>query len=1023
MAFLIQWGYALAIEIADAYIALYTRLPGVAKDIEAQLGAAVPDATAKPASQLGTGLMDGAANVIKGGAIALGGLVAAGLGTALVKGFQRLDALDQAEAKLSGLGHSAQGVDQIMNNALASVKGTAFGMGDAATVAASVVAAGVKPGEELERTLKLVGDAATIAGTDMSTMGSIVNKVATSDMMQMDVANQLMDAGIPILQLLASQMGITADEARTMASEGKISFDDFQAALESGLGGAALESGSTFQGAMDNVMAALGRIGESLLGGVFENLKGEFGDVAEWLDSLGPAFDTFGENVGAFAADAIPVAVEAIKGLVDGIVGLVTWIQDNADWLAALAIGIGIFAVAIGGYAIALAIVDGSMKAWFLTTQIGTGIMAVFNTVMAMNPIMLVVLAVIALVAALVWFFTQTELGKEVWENVTNAISTAITWLWESVLKPTFDAIGAVFVWIYETILKPVAEGIIAVFNGIGAVVTWLYENIIKPIFDGIAAVFTFINDIIITPIAYAIILILHLLGMAFDWLYANVIKPVFDGIAAVFQWIYDNVITPIINGVIAYINLWGSIFTWLYENIVKPIFDGIGAVFTWLYENVIKPVWEGIQNAIKVVADWIQNTLWPGIQTVLGFMGDGFKVLQDTIATVWENIKKAALAPVNFVIGTIYNDGIAKLFNDIAGAVGLDLRLEPMGLLSFAQGGVLPGYTPGRDVHQFYSPTGGLLELSGGEPILRPEAGRVLGSGWVHGINAAARTGGTSGVAKFLGGGGQAFADGGIWEAVGGTFKGAGDWLGSVVGAVAEIIKDPLGAIDRLILDPVKGLLEGLGGGFLGDVLTTLPLKAIEGIKSWFSGMVTPLSQGANGDWIGGNTLDRLMPIIQKYGLMITDTYGSPEYNRSLGRTDTSYHGDINNPAVDMAGSQSAMFAAAAEIYAMGGWRQILWQVAGHYDHIHVANQGGVFGDLPTRAYDSGGYLAPGLTLAYNGTGKPEPILTADQWGQMGRSNEPQIVVNVHAAPGMSEETIGRIAADRVAFEMRSAR
>lgn len=34
---------------------------------------------------------------------------------------------------------------------------------------------------------------------------------------------------------------------------------------------------------------------------------------------------------------------------------------------------------------------------------------------------------------------------------------------------------------------------------------------------------------------------------------------------------------------------------------------------------------------------------------------------------------------------------------------------------------------------------------------------------------------------------------------------------------------------------------------------------------------------------------------------------------------------------------------ALAATRYALGGWRQILWQVPGHYDHIHVAHQGGM--------------------------------------------------------------------------------
>ena len=47
---------------------------------------------------------------------------------------------------------------------------------------------------------------------------------------------------------------------------------------------------------------------------------------------------------------------------------------------------------------------------------------------------------------------------------------------------------------------------------------------------------------------------------------------------------------------------------------------------------------------------------------------------------------------------------------------------------LSYAVGGVMPGYTPGRDVHRFYSSTGGELDLSGGEAVMRPEWTKAVG-------------------------------------------------------------------------------------------------------------------------------------------------------------------------------------------------------------------------------------------------------------------------------------------------------
>lgn len=78
------------------------------------------------------------------------------------------------------------------------------------------------------------------------------------------------------------------------------------------------------------------------------------------------------------------------------------------------------------------------------------------------------------------------------------------------------------------------------------------------------------------------------------------------------------------------------------------------------------------------------------------------------------------------------------------------------LGLLGFHDGGIYPGYTPGRDT--------GIIAVGGGEAIMRPEWTRAVGPDFVHKMNAIARSGGASAVrqamnARFLG----AFANGGI--------------------------------------------------------------------------------------------------------------------------------------------------------------------------------------------------------------------------------------------------------------------
>lgn len=201
-------------------------------------------------------------------------------GLTLAKGFNRLTGIDDAKAKLKGLGHDAESVTEIMNSAMESVKGTSYGMDAAATTAASAVAAGIQPGKELTRYLSLTADAAAIAGASMADMGSIINKVQTSQIAYTDDLNQLADRGLPIYQWLAEAAGITAAQVKEMASEGQISSQMFLDAIEKNIGGAAKIKGeSSFTAAISNIGASISRIGANFLdaggkgGGFFSTLK------------------------------------------------------------------------------------------------------------------------------------------------------------------------------------------------------------------------------------------------------------------------------------------------------------------------------------------------------------------------------------------------------------------------------------------------------------------------------------------------------------------------------------------------------------------------------------------------------------------------------------------------------------------------------------------------------------------------------------------------------------------------------
>ena len=263
----------------------------------------------------GAGLLGKA---LKAGAAGAAGAAAGLIGTALVSGFSRLTAIDDAKGKLAGLGNSAEATAKIMDSALASVKGTAYGLGDAATIAASAVAAGVKPGQQLTDYLKMTADAASIAGTSLSDMGAIINQVRTGQTAYTDDLNQLAGRGLPIYQWVASEMGVAADAVKKLASDGKISSEIFEMAIRNNIGGAALKSGQTVRGAFENLKAALGRAGATALEGGFAKLPALFASATAAIDNATPKIT---ELVKAFESTVFDEWIPKAKAVFDQLKG------------------------------------------------------------------------------------------------------------------------------------------------------------------------------------------------------------------------------------------------------------------------------------------------------------------------------------------------------------------------------------------------------------------------------------------------------------------------------------------------------------------------------------------------------------------------------------------------------------------------------------------------------------------------------------------------------------------------------
>ena len=196
------------------------------------------------------------------------------------------------------------------------------------------------------------------------------------------------------------------------------SIPDAAKAMGKALGGSsrlAKELGFSFKDAkdpaknFDQLMAGL----QDSVGGYSSKLP----DAEKNSRALGYSFGDLQESLGEKLLPVMNKAAEIGLKVVD-------WIQQNADWLGPLAMGIGLVA------------------AEFL----------ILNAVMAVNPFMLIVIAIGALVGGLIWAYQNVSWFRDGVDAAFNAIGAVGRWLWNNALAPALRGIVTGFGWVIDGI-------------------------------------------------------------------------------------------------------------------------------------------------------------------------------------------------------------------------------------------------------------------------------------------------------------------------------------------------------------------------------------------------------------------------------------------------------------------------------------------------------------------------------------------------------------------------------------------
>ena len=302
--------------------------------------------------------------------------------------------------------------------------------------------------------LKSIGDAAAATGGGSAALNSIADAfgaIQASGRLSMQEINRLSAHGIPALQILANQAGVSAEEMRKAISAGAIDANTAIAALVTGIqegtsgiagetakmGGMMINLKGTWEGAIDSLKAAWRNAGAEITEQHFAKLI----DGVRWL------------------TDVVRQIPNVVGPVVDFLVMAAQWVTEHWSLLQP------IIYFLIGLFSVLTVVIMANIAAWF-------GL----NAALLANPFFWIATLIAGLI---VWLI-------KLWKS-NDEFAIALVRTWHNILN-FFDRIPAYFWSFAEFMMRP--------FQWWAEKIGDIYDAVINGIIKGINTVLKLVNKI-----------------------------------------------------------------------------------------------------------------------------------------------------------------------------------------------------------------------------------------------------------------------------------------------------------------------------------------------------------------------------------------------------------------------------------------------------------------------------------------------------------------------------------------------
>lgn len=426
-----------------------------------------------------------------------------------------------------------------------------------------------------------------------------------------------------------------ANEMTKAICEGRISIDDLSGSMSTygstvdDTFNGTLDGVDNFKTAMNNAKLAMAELGEAIsnvLGPILQSVSEKIRAFTQWFSGLSDGTKEFIVKIGLLVAAVGPVLI--VVGKVISAVGTIMTVVPK------------------------IAGVINTVKTAF----------AALNVTMLANPIVLIIAAIAALVAAFIYLWNNCDGFRQFWIDLWNKVKEIAVAVWNG-LKEFFAAAWQAIVSVATTIwtglstfFSTIWEGIKQIFNTVLTVISTIittyfniYKTIITTVFTAIQTIVSTVWNAIKTVITTVVTAISTFLTTAWNTI-KTVISTVLSAIQTVFTTVWNAIktaVTTVVNGIKTTITtVWNAI-----KSTVTSVVNGIKTAVS----TAFSAMWNGIKTTISGIYNTIKNGFDNAVGFIKGLASSAFTWGSDIINGIVNGIK-SCIGKVKDAVGSVAN-------------------------------------------------------------------------------------------------------------------------------------------------------------------------------------------------------------------------------------------------------------------------------------------------------------------------------------------------------------------------------